>query len=112
MSRHRTTGRARRWAGGIGTAAAAAAMIGMGTAHADEGSVPADIGLLNTAQTDIAEAFSLSGHTNADAGFFPELEAIQTPLLSSDNCSPPTKVSSPPTKPVTSAATSTHSTSQ
>jgi hypothetical protein len=85
MSRHRTTGRARRWAGGIGTAAAAAATIGMGTAHADEGSVPADIGLLNTAQTDIAEAFSLSGHTNADAGFFPELEAIQTPLLSSDN---------------------------
>jgi hypothetical protein len=85
MSRHRTTGRARRWAGGIGTAAAAAATIGAGTAHADEGSVPADIGLLNTAQTDIAEAFSLSGHTNADAGFFPELEAIQTPLLSSDN---------------------------
>jgi hypothetical protein len=85
MSRHRATGHARLWAGGISTAAAAAAMIGMGTAHADDGSVPTDIGLLNTAQTDIAEAFSLSGHTNADAGFFPELEAIQTPLLSSDN---------------------------
>ncbi|MGA8332479.1 MAG: hypothetical protein WB777_24815 [Mycobacterium sp.] len=69
----------------MGLAAAATAMIGMGTAHADDGSVPADIGLLNTAQTDIADAFTLSGHTNADANFFPELEAIQTPLLSSDN---------------------------
>jgi hypothetical protein len=84
MSNRRTTGQARLRAGGIGTVAAAAAVIGMGTAHAD-GSVPTDIGLLNTAQTDIAEAFSLSGHTNADAGFFSELEAIQTPLLSSDN---------------------------
>jgi hypothetical protein len=85
MGNRRTTGQARLWAGGISTAAAAAAMIGMGTAHADVGSVPTDIGLLNTAQTDIAEAFSLSGQTNAGAGFFPELEAIQTPLLSSDN---------------------------
>jgi hypothetical protein len=35
MSNRRTTGQARLWAGGISTAAAAAAMIGMGTAHAD-----------------------------------------------------------------------------
>ena len=34
MSNRRTTGQARLWAGGIGMAAAAA-MIGMGTAHAD-----------------------------------------------------------------------------
>lgn len=65
--------------------AAAAATIGMGTAYADDGSAPADIGLLDTAQTDIAEAFSLSGQPPPEASFFPELEAIQTALLSSDN---------------------------
>jgi hypothetical protein len=84
-SNHRTRSHVRQWSTAAVLAAAAAAMIGMGTAHADDGSVPTDIGLLNTAQADIAEAFSLSGQTNADAGFFPELEAIQTPLLSSDN---------------------------
>jgi hypothetical protein len=84
MSSRRTTGRARLWAGGIGMAAAAAAMIGMGTAHADDGSVPTDIGLLTTAETDVTEAFSLNGQT-PDTGFFSQLEAIQTPLLSSDN---------------------------
>ena len=84
MSNRRTTGQARLWAVGTGMAAAAAAVIGMGTAHADDGSVPTDIALLNTAQADIAEAFSLNGQT-PDTGFFPELEAIQTPLLSSDN---------------------------
>jgi hypothetical protein len=35
MSNRRTKGQARLWAGGISMAAAAAAMIGMGTAHAD-----------------------------------------------------------------------------
>jgi hypothetical protein len=35
MGNRRTTGQARLWAGGIGMAAAAAAVIGMGTAHAD-----------------------------------------------------------------------------
>jgi hypothetical protein len=35
MSNRRTTGQARLWAGGIVMAAAAAAVIGMGTAHAD-----------------------------------------------------------------------------
>lgn len=73
-----------RWSAGAGLAAAAA-VIGMATAHADDGSIPADIGLLNTAQADISEAFSLSGQTSAEPGFFTEVEAIQTPLLSSDN---------------------------
>ena len=35
MGNRRTIGQARLWAGGMSTAAAAAAMIGMGTAHAD-----------------------------------------------------------------------------
>jgi hypothetical protein len=84
-SNRRSSRRVRRWTTSAGVAATAAAVFGIGTAHADDGSVPTDIGLLNTAQTDIAEAFALSGHTNADASFFPELEAIQSPLLSSDN---------------------------
>ena len=84
MSNRRTTGQARLWAGGVGMAAAAAAVIGMGTAHADDGSVPTDIGLLTTAETDVTDAFSLNGQT-PDTGFFSQLEAIQTPLLSSDN---------------------------
>jgi hypothetical protein len=79
----------RRWgvglAGGVAVAAALIGGAGMPAARADSGSIPTDIGLLNTAQADIAEAFSLSGHTGADTGFFPELVAIQTPLLSSDN---------------------------
>ena len=83
-SNRRSSCRVRQWGASAGLAAAAA-MIGIGTAHADDGSVPADIGLLNTAQTDIAEAFALSGQTPTEASFFPELEAIQTPLLSSDN---------------------------
>ncbi len=86
MSSNRcSTCRVRQWSAGAALAAAAAAVIGMGTAHADDGSVPTDIGLLNTAQTDIAEAFSLSGQTQAEPGIFGQLEAIQTPLLSSDN---------------------------
>ncbi|WP_343577233.1 hypothetical protein [Mycobacterium sp.] len=83
-SNRRAFGRVRQLSTGAGLAAAAA-MIGMGTAHADGGSVPTDIGLLDTAQTEIAEAFTLSGSTNAGAGVFPELVAIQTPLLSSGN---------------------------
>jgi len=81
----RALGRVRQASAGAGLAAAAAAVIGMGTAHADGGSVPTDIGLLDTAQTDIAEAYSLTGSTVASPDFYPELVAIQTPLLSSDN---------------------------
>jgi hypothetical protein len=84
MSNRRTTGQARLWAGGVGMAAVAVAVIGMGTAHADDGSVPTDIGLLTTAETDVTDAFSLNGQA-PDTGFFSQLEAIQTPLLSSDN---------------------------
>jgi hypothetical protein len=83
------TSSVRRWgmglAGGAAVAAAVMAAAGMPAARADDGSIPTDIGLLNTAQADIAEAFSLSGHTSPELGFFPDLEAVQTPLLSSDN---------------------------
>jgi hypothetical protein len=83
MISDRRISRVRQWS--IGAGLAAVATLGTGTAHADDGSVPTDIGLLNTAQTDIAEAFALSGHANDGANFLPELESIQTPLLSSDN---------------------------
>jgi hypothetical protein len=55
MSRHRTASQARLWAGGLSTAAAAAAaMIGMGTAHADT----AD-DLLGQAGADLTQATSV-----------------------------------------------------
>jgi hypothetical protein len=82
MSRHRTTGQARLWAGGIGTAAAAAAMIGVASAPAalaDDGSLATDIGLLDSAATNVTEGFNV--WTQAITQF----EADQTPLLSSDN---------------------------
>ena len=61
-------------------------MVGMGTAHADDGSLTTDIGLLTTAETDIAEVFNLGGQTDTILpNDFSQLEAIQTPLLSSDN---------------------------
>lgn len=84
-SNRRASGRIRQFSTGAGLAAAAAAMIGMGTAHADGGSVPADIGLLDTAQADLAEAFTVTGNSSGAPDFYPELVAIQTPLLSSDN---------------------------
>jgi hypothetical protein len=85
-SHRRAVCRVRQWSTGAGLAAAAAAMMGLASAPAAQADdLSTDIGLLDTAQTDIAEAFSLSGQTQADAGIFPELEAIQTPLLSSDN---------------------------
>lgn len=84
------TSSVRRWGVGLAAGAAvAAAMIGAGgmpAAWADDGAIPTDIGLLNTAQADIVEAFSLSGHTETVLpGVIDKLEAIQTPLLSSDN---------------------------
>ena len=86
MSNRRTTGRARLWAGGVGTVAAAAAMIGMGTAHADDGSVPTDIGLLNTAESNVLEGFAATGRTDTVfLDLIGKLDAVQTPLLSSDN---------------------------
>jgi hypothetical protein len=86
MSNRRATGQARLWAGGIGMAAVAAAMIGMGTADADDGSVPTDIGLLNAAESNVLEGFAATGRTDT---VFPDLigklDAVQTPLLLSDN---------------------------
>lgn len=84
MSNHRSARLTRRWGVVIGMAAAAA-MMGAGTAYADDGSVPTDIGLLDEAETNVNDAFSLGGQTPADSGVFSQLEAIQTPLLSSDN---------------------------
>ena len=73
MSSRRTTGQARLWAGGIGMAAAAAAMIGMGTAHADT----ADEVL---GQAD--EAGDLTGaQTSSLAGELTEIQAIYAPIV-------------------------------
>jgi len=86
------TNSVRRWAAGVGLAGGAvvaAGMIGAASApaaHADDGSLTTDIGLLNAAETNMQDAFSLAGWTDTE---FPHLinqwEAIQTPLLSSDN---------------------------
>ncbi|KAA8969197.1 hypothetical protein [Mycobacterium sp.] len=84
---------ARRWGVGVGSAAGAGmaaaviALTGAPAARADDGSVPADIGLLTTAETDINEATSVAGQTlpSSSLEFFSKLEAVQTPLLSSDN---------------------------
>ena len=93
MSRHRTTGQARLWAGGIGMAAGAAAMIGMGTAHADDGSLATDIGLLDSAATNVTDGFDVWTQAYGEAPpssadltqAITQFEADQTPLLSSDN---------------------------
>jgi hypothetical protein len=93
MSRHRTTGQARLCAGGIGMAAAAAAMIGMGTAHADDGSLATDIGLLDSAATNVTEGFDVWTQAYGEAPpssadltqAITQFETDQTPLLSSDN---------------------------
>jgi hypothetical protein len=96
MSRHRTTGQARLWAGGIGTAAAAAAMIGVASAPAalaDDGSLATDIGLLDSAATNVTEGFNVWTQAYGEAPpssadltqAITQFEADQTPLLSSDN---------------------------
>ncbi len=89
-NRHRS-----HWGGGIGIAAAAAAMIGMAgapTAQADD--LSTDIGFLTTAETDLNDGLTaLSQLPGAGGGTPPaelgdlisQYEAIQTPLLSSDN---------------------------
>jgi hypothetical protein len=86
-----TSRRARQWSAGAGLVGGtvAAAMIGAAgapAARADEGSVPADIGLLNSAEANVLEGFNLTGHTETVLPHvIGQLEAIQTPLLSSDN---------------------------
>jgi hypothetical protein len=77
-------------------AAVAATMTGITdapAAHADNGSTATDLGLLDTAQANVTEAFSVldsvSGmHPVVPADFgdaINRFEAIQEPLLSSDN---------------------------
>jgi hypothetical protein len=91
MSNRRTTGQACLWAGGIGMAAAAAAMIGMGTAHADD--LSTDIALLETAETNVTDGFNIWTQAYGEASpssadltqTITQFEADQTPLLSSDN---------------------------
>lgn len=94
---------ARQWGVGLGMAIGAgmaAAMIGMTgapAAHADAGSAATDLGLLDSAAADFTEAINvltntpgvvvidLSGLNVPD--IINQFEAIQTPLLSSDNSS-------------------------
>jgi hypothetical protein len=79
-----------------GGAAVAAAVIGTAAtpvARADDGSLATDIGLLNSADTNVTEAFDVwtqaygeaPPNPDALAQFITQTEAIQTPLLSSDN---------------------------
>jgi hypothetical protein len=86
-----TVHRVRQWSSGAGLAAAAAAVIGMGTAHADD--LSTDIGLLNSAETNVTDAFNVWTQAYGEAPpssdtltqLITQTEAIQTPLLSSDN---------------------------
>jgi hypothetical protein len=81
----------RQWSSGAGLAAAAAAVIGMGTAHADD--LSTDIGLLNSAATNVTEGFNVWTQAYGEAPpssadltqAITQFEADQTPLLSSDN---------------------------
>ena len=81
----------RQWSSGVGLAAAAAAVIGMGTAHADD--LSTDIGLLSSAATNVAEGFNVWTQAYGEAPpssadltqAITQFEADQTPLLSSDN---------------------------
>ena len=88
-----------RWAVGVGLAggaAVAAAMIGaagMPAACADDGSLTTDIGLLDSAETNMTDGFNVWTQAYGEAPpsqdiltqFITQTEAIQTPLLSSDN---------------------------
>jgi hypothetical protein len=97
MTRNRrTVRRIRRWSAGAGVTAAAAAVIGMSTAPAalaDDGSLPTDIGLLNSAATNVTEGFNVWTQAYGEAPpssadltqAITQFEADQTPLLSSDN---------------------------
>ena len=88
---HRASCLVRQWSSGAGLAAAAAAMIGMGTAHADD--LSTDIGLLNAAEANVTDAFNVWTQAYGEAPpssdtltqLITQTEAIQTPLLSSDN---------------------------
>lgn len=102
MNRDYCTSRlARRWgvaagmAVGAGVAAVMVCMTAAPAAHADDGSLATDIGLLNSAETDAIDALTAFTQVSGDGlpPDFPgnlidltnQFEAIQTPLLSSDN---------------------------
>jgi hypothetical protein len=97
MTRNRrTVRRFRRWSAGAGFTAAAAAVVGMSTAPAalaDDGSLTTDIGLLNSAATNVTEGFNVWTQAYGEAPpssadltqAITQFEADQTPLLSSDN---------------------------
>ena len=90
-SNRRTSCRVRQWSAGAGLAAAAAAVIGVGTAHADD--LSTDIGLLETAETNVTDGFNIWTQAYGEAPpssadltqAITQFEADQTPLLSSDN---------------------------
>ncbi len=86
------TSSARRWVTGVGLASGAAvaaavvATAGAPTALADDGSLTADLGLLDSVQSNVVSAFALAGHTDTVVpDLISKFDAIQTPLLSSDN---------------------------
>jgi hypothetical protein len=99
ISDSRTADRVRQWSVGVGlagAAAAAAAMIGMACAPAalaDDGSLATDIGLLNSAETNVTDGFNVWTQAYGEAPpssadltqAITQFEADQTPLLSSDN---------------------------
>jgi len=79
MSSKRPNCRVRRWSAGAGLAAAAAAVIGMGTAHADDTS---PLVVLGDAQSDLIDAnqvlgqIDVSGLTGDEAGVGPNITTL------------------------------------
>jgi len=93
-SNRRFSCRARQWSTGVGVAAAAAAMIGMASAPAARADdLSTDIGLLETAETNVTDGFNIWTQAYGEAPpssadltqAITQFEADQTPLLSSDN---------------------------
>jgi hypothetical protein len=93
-SNRRISRRVRQWSASAGLAAAAAAMMGMGTApaaHADD--LSTDIALLETAETNVTDGFNIWTQAYGEAPpssadltqAITQFETDQTPLLSSDN---------------------------
>ena len=86
--------RVRQWSASAGLAAAAAAMMGLASApaaYADD--LSTDIGLLETAETNVTDGFNIWTQAYGEAPpssadltqAITQFEADQTPLLSSDN---------------------------
>jgi len=90
----RSSCRVRQWSASAGLAAAAAAMMGLANApdaHADD--LSTDVGLLETAETNVTDGFNIWTQAYGEAppssadltSAITQFEADQTPLLSSDN---------------------------